>query len=177
MPALGRRALNPMPDAPGAYALILRLARETRLDIPALDRPVLSAGLYLYAGSAWGPGGIRARLARHLRRGKARVWHIDHLTEAATVEDVVAFPGGWECMIADFAVGHGARAPIPRFGASDCRTCEAHLLAVEPDLVDALARVDLGTADAAEANPSIRGFAATQDEGCVVSGPTLPHPE
>ncbi len=166
-----------MPDAPGAYALILRLARETRLDIRTLSRPELPAGLYLYAGSAWGPGGIRARVARHLRKDKTKVWHIDRLTEVATAEEVIAFPGGRECMIADFAVAHGARAPIHRFGASDCRTCEAHLLAVEPDLVDALARVDLGTADAAEANPSIRGFAATQDEGCVVSGPTLPHPE
>lgn len=177
MPALGRRALNPMPDAPGAYALILRLARETRLDIASLGWPVLPAGLYLYAGSAWGPGGILARVSRHLRKGKAKVWHIDHLTEAATVEDVVAFPGGRECAIADFAVAHGAPAPIHRFGASDCRTCEAHLLAVEPDLVDALARVELGNDDAAEANPSIRRFAATQDEGCVVRGPTLSHPE
>ena len=175
MQALGWRALNPIPDAPGAYALVLRLARETRLDIASLGWPVLPAGLYLYAGSAWGPGGIRARVARHLRRGKARVWHIDRLTEAAAVEEVIAFPGGRECAIADFAVAHGAQVPIPRFGASDCRTCEAHLLAVEPDLVDALARVDLGTA--AAAGPSIRGFAATQDEGRVVSGPILPHPE
>ncbi|MCY4547764.1 MAG: hypothetical protein OXC28_05300 [Defluviicoccus sp.] len=57
---MDRRVLNPLPDAPGAYALILRLARETRLDIRTLGRPVLPAGLYLYAGSARGPGGIRA---------------------------------------------------------------------------------------------------------------------
>ena len=147
---MDRRVLNPLPDAPGAYALILRLARETRLDIRTLGRPVLPAGLYLYAGSARGPGGIRARVARHLRRNKAPVWHIDRLTEAARVERVIAFPGGRECAIADFALAHGARTPIPRFGATDCRRCEAHLLAVGPDLVDALA---------------------------VVSGPTLPHPE
>ena len=177
MQALGRRALNPIPDAPGAYALILRLARETCLDIASLGRPVLPAGLYLYAGSAWGPGGIRARVARHLRRDKARVWHIDRLTEAAAVEEAIAIPGGRECMIVDFVVARGARIPITRFGASDCRTCQAHLLAVDYALVDALAKVDFGTVDAAAAGPSIRGFAATQDEGCVVSGPTLPHPE
>ena len=138
MQAVGRRALSPIPDAPGAYALILRLARETRLDIPTLDRPVLSAGLYLYAGSAWGPGGIRARVSRHLRKDKAKVWHIDRLTEAATVEEVIAFPGGRECMIVDFAVAHGARVPVFRFGASDCRRCDAHLLTVEACLVNAL---------------------------------------
>ncbi len=160
MQALGRRALSPddLPAERGAYALILRLARETRLDIPTLGCPELPAGLYLYAGSAWGPGGIRARVSRHLRRGKAKVWHIDRLTEAAHVEKAIAFPDGRECAIADFAVAHDARVPIPRFGASDCRTCEAHLLAVEPDLVDVLARVDLSTADAATANPSNSGL-------------------
>ena len=68
---MGRRALNPgtLPDIRGAYALVLRLAHETRLDIATLGRPLLPAGLYLYAGSAWGPGGIRARVRRHLRQG------------------------------------------------------------------------------------------------------------
>ncbi|MDE0059499.1 MAG: GIY-YIG nuclease family protein [Defluviicoccus sp.] len=133
-----RPVLNPGPDTPGAYALILRLARDTRIDIRTLGRPMLPAGLYLYAGSARGPGGIRARVARHLRHPKARVWHIDRLTEAARVEEVIAFPGGRECAVAEFALAHGARVPIPRFGASDCRTCEAHLLAVDQSLIDAL---------------------------------------
>ena len=138
MQALEGRALSPddLPADRGAYALVSRLARGTRLDIATLSRPVLPAGLYLYAGSAWGPGGIRARAGRHLRRPKARVWHIDHLT--AAIEQVVAFPGARECEIADFVVARGAHAPIPGFGASDCRSCEAHLLAVEPDLVQVL---------------------------------------
>ena len=170
---MGRRVLNPgdLPDASGAYALVLRLARAMRLDIATLGRPVLPPGLYLYAGSAWGPGGIRARVGRHLRHPKARVWHIDHLTEAAPVEDVIAFPGARECAIV--AALPGAGVPAPRFGASDCRRCEAHLLAVDPGVVDALASVDLGTADDADARPSIRGAAcpersrgaATQGEG------------
>ncbi len=140
MQALEGRALSPedLPADRGAYALVLRLARDTRLDIATLGRPVLPAGLYLYAGSAWGPGGIRARAGRHLRRSRARVWHIDHLTEVATVERAVAFPGARECEIADFVVARGAQAPVRRFGASDCRRCEAHLLAVEPDLVQVL---------------------------------------
>ena len=137
---MGRRGPS-LPVAPGAYALILRLSREARLDIATLGRPVLQPGLYLYAGSARGAGGIRARVARHLRHPKARVWHVDHLTGTAEVEDVIAFPGGRECGIVDFAVAHGARAPIPRFGATDCRRCEAHLLAVDPDHVDALAQI------------------------------------
>ena len=141
MQTLGRRALNPddLPAHPGAYALVLRLARDARLDIATLGRPVLPAGLYLYAGSAWGPGGIRARMRRHLRQGKARVWHIDHLTEMAAAEDVIAFSGGQECAIV--AAAAGARVPVPGFGASDCRRCEAHLLAVDRARVDMLRKI------------------------------------
>lgn len=138
---MDRRVLNPAPDTPGAYALILRLARDTRLDIRTLGRPLLPAGLYLYAGSARGPGGIRARVGRHLRQPKAAVWHVDRLTEVARVEQVIAFPGGRECAVADLALAHGARVPIPRFGASDCRTCEAHLLAVDAAVPGALSQI------------------------------------
>ncbi len=140
-----RRVLNArdLPADRGAYALVLRLARETRLDISTLGRPVLHPGLYLYAGSAWGSGGIRARVGRHMRQGKPRVWHVDHLTEVAEMDRTIAFPGGRECEIADFVATRGARTPIPRFGASDCRRCEAHLLAVKPDLVDALTPISL----------------------------------
>ncbi len=147
---MDRRALSPdrLPAARGAYALVLRLERETALDIAALGRPVLPAGLYLYAGSAWGRGGIRARAARHLRLPKARVWHVDRLTEAAAVDRVLAFPGGDECALAARAVALGAGVPVPGFGASDCRRCPAHLFAVDPVLVAAFAKRD-SPADAA----------------------------
>jgi Uri superfamily endonuclease len=42
---------------------------------------ILPAGRYLYCGSAKGPGGLKARLSRHMRRGKSVRWHIDRLTE------------------------------------------------------------------------------------------------
>ena len=144
MQALEGRALSPddLPADRGAYALVLRLARGTRLDIAALGYPVLPPGLYLYAGSAWGPGGVRARVGRHLRQPKVPRWHIDRLTETAAVERVIAFPGARECEIADFAVARGAQVPVPGFGASDCRRCEAHLLAVHPAVVEALTKTD-----------------------------------
>lgn len=43
---------------PGAYLLVVRLGRVRRLAIARLGAPRLAAGLYLYAGSARGPGGI-----------------------------------------------------------------------------------------------------------------------
>jgi Uri superfamily endonuclease len=41
----------------------------------------LPAGRYLYCGSAKGRGGLKARLSRHMRRGKSVRWHVDQLPE------------------------------------------------------------------------------------------------
>lgn len=138
-----RLSRDNLPADPGAYALVMRLDRIARLDIPTLGRPSLGAGLYLYAGSAWGPGGIRARVGRHLRRDKTKRWHIDHLTAKAKIESVIALPGRRECDIVEFALSAPtAFPPIERFGASDCLVCPAHLLVVTPALVAALANRD-----------------------------------
>ncbi|CAA7611842.1 DUF123 domain-containing protein [Magnetospirillum sp. UT-4] len=115
-------AFHPIPDTlpavPGAYVLLVELAE------PAAG---LTAGRYLYCGSAKGPGGIRARVGRHMRRGKALRWHIDRLTEAGRVLGAWVFPGGDECALVA-ALSH-LPVPVPGFGASDCRSCPAHLLA------------------------------------------------
>lgn len=127
-------ALDDLPTGPGAYALLLRLAEPAGAPTRAFPSAVLTPGTYLYAGSAWGPGGIRARVLRHARRGKARHWHIDSLTEVADLAVVLAFPGGHECgLIERGRALPGASVPIPGFGSSDCRSCAAHLLAVPPD--------------------------------------------
>jgi len=112
---------------PGAYALLLPVRRRLTLDLPALGNPSLPAGLYVYAGSARGPGGIRARVARHLRGDKALHWHIDRITAHVRPSDVAAFPGGDECGIVSQLLAD-ATVPIPGFGSSDCRGCAAHLL-------------------------------------------------
>ena len=44
---------------------------------------MLAPGCYVYAGSARGPGGIRARVRRHLRPDKTPHWHIDQVTAYA----------------------------------------------------------------------------------------------
>jgi Uri superfamily endonuclease len=99
------------------------------LSLAAFNGVTLSAGRYVYAGSARGPGGLRARIARHLRRGKPRHWHVDHLTEAAT--SLRAFPvaGGNECaLVGKLLKSKRYRHPLPGFGSSDCRRCVSHLL-------------------------------------------------
>ncbi len=127
----GVPAAGDLPAAPGAYALIIAL------DAP---RAGLPPGRYLYAGSAWGPGGIRARVRRHLKPDKALHWHVDRLTAGGRVTGVVAVPGGRECaLVAAVSALPGVTVPLPGFGASDCRTCPAHLLhlpdGLEPETI------------------------------------------
>lgn len=121
--------IGDFPAAPGAYALIIHISSPF---IPSIAPPrdiELVPGSYLYAGSAYGRGGIRARVLRHLKRKKLRHWHIDHLTCAFGVDLVAVFEGGKECAIVGEALTwEGVTAPIPGFGSSDCRTCPSHLL-------------------------------------------------
>jgi Uri superfamily endonuclease len=92
----------------------------------------LAAGHYVYFGNAWGPGGIRARCARHFRRAKKRHWHVDWLTDFAERPMAAAFPGMDECDLVGRALAlAGVSVPIPGFGSSDCRRCPAHLLALD----------------------------------------------
>ena len=120
-----------LPEAAGAYALLLHLSAPLRLALPRLGEPLLAPGRYVYCGSAWGPGGLRARLGRHLARRGREHWHIDRLLAAATVEDLAALPGGRECdLVARLAALAGSAFPVPGFGSSDCRRCPAHLLSV-----------------------------------------------
>lgn len=120
-----------LPVEPGAYLLLIRLSEPTSLP-RRFNNQFLLEGSYGYAGSAYGPGGIRARCRRHLRRPSKRRWHIDWLTSKAADVQAIPFPGGSECSLITDLVGR-ARAwfPIKGFGSTDCRRCGAHLVQLE----------------------------------------------
>lgn len=120
------------PAAPGAYVLVLRLAEAAALDLPRLGDPVLPPGRYAYCGSARGPGGLAARIARHLRPAKPLRWHVDRLTAIAPAEQAYWLEDGDECALVARLLAAGADAPVAGFGSSDCRTCPAHLLTIRP---------------------------------------------
>jgi Uri superfamily endonuclease len=127
-----------VPDHPGTYVLILRLPRSAvDIRVGRLGFFRFLAGWYAYVGSARGPGGLAARLARHLRPLKAMHWHIDYLRVQAQPVEIWYATGKQrrECAWALALLGlRGASAPVSRFGASDCR-CPAHLIyfAAPPD--------------------------------------------
>jgi Uri superfamily endonuclease len=127
------------PAVPGAYALLIELQRAAVFRHGLLAGKRLPPGRYVYCGSANGPGGIAARLARHLRRSKTLRWHVDQLTTRGRVLATAAVPGGSECDLADRLLAlDGVGVPLPGFGSSDCRRCAAHLLSVPADFVLAL---------------------------------------
>ena len=117
-------------EPPGTYVLILHLSGEASIGIGRLGTFGLPVGYYLYVGSARGPGGLRARLRRHLRREKPQHWHIDYLLPVSNVVEVwsIVSPRRLECLWAQVLVKMpGASTPVLRFGSSDCR-CPAHLI-------------------------------------------------
>jgi Uri superfamily endonuclease len=132
-----------LPASPGTYALIFRLRESISLQIGALGRQELPDGICIYVGSAHGPGGLRARVRRHLRPEKQAHWHIDYLTAILLPAGVIWDAGTEkrECAWTQrLLTDTGAIAPISAFGSSDCTAgCPAHLVRL-PAMED-LARV------------------------------------
>ena len=116
-------------NQPGTYVLALSLPRRVRLEVGALGQVTLKRGVYLYVGSARGPGGLSARLRRHARPDHRVHWHIDYLRrEARPLLALVSFGSGrlecaWARVLESFAANV---ASAKGFGASDCK-CPSHL--------------------------------------------------
>jgi len=120
--------IDTIPRGPGAYILQISLDRPLSFEAARL-RGTLPGGTYAYAGSAYGPGGLRARIARHLKTDKRVHWHADRLTAVGRITGVGFIEGGRECDLAQrLAALPDALIPIAGFGSSDCRRCRAHLI-------------------------------------------------
>ncbi len=113
----------------GVYLLIIEITNQLIIIIRG-TRYKLEPGYYIYVGSAWGPGGLRSRIARHIKKDKKIHWHIDKVTSKpfSLVKTICFLPGApsyYESRIArtlsmklDF---------IPRFGSTDRRGDISHL--------------------------------------------------
>jgi Uri superfamily endonuclease len=113
----------------GTYALVLSLDRPTTLRVGRRGSYRVDPGFYVYVGTAFGPGGVKARLAHHRRPARRPHWHIDHLRTVASLEEVrfthdpIRREHEWADIVSTAMRG---RVPIPGFGASDC-DCASHL--------------------------------------------------
>ena len=112
----------------GTYALILQSNSIENIRAGRWGQLDLQLGYYIYVGSAFGPGGVQARLSRHLRTDKRNHWHIDYLREHLTPREA------WVSYEAEHLEHEWAgnlfetpgMTPIRGFGCSDCK-CPAHL--------------------------------------------------
>jgi Uri superfamily endonuclease len=127
-----RELAEALPRHAGTYALLLRPRLDVTLTVGRIGTFQLAAALYVYVGSALGPGGIRARVSRHLRAEKRVHWHVDAFANACSVESMCWFIGGerLECTWTQALLRlPGSSTPVPGFGSSDCSNgCPAHLV-------------------------------------------------
>ncbi len=114
----------------GTYVLHLELRSEKRLTVGKLGPIWFGSGRYAYVGRAFGPGGLAARLAHHLRVSASPHWHIDWLRPHAVVQEIwyartaPSDEHEWALALAQI---RGATRPARGFGSSDC-ACRAHLI-------------------------------------------------
>ncbi len=122
-----------LPNLPGTYAVSFTLPEALKVSVGRLGYFDFPAGQYVYLGSARGPGGLRARLGRHIRGNGHAHWHIDYLRPHLELRAVgyLFASENLECAWSrSLAAMPGARQPAPGFGASDCiQGCPAHLIA------------------------------------------------
>jgi Uri superfamily endonuclease len=113
-----------IPALLGAYVLVISLSELVVVSICRKPSAPLAPGCYFYCGSAKGPGGLAARLARHMRQGNANRWHVDNLTEAGTVLGAWTFPA--DTNVISSPSFHVNRRPTPEGDRSLlCRTSVA----------------------------------------------------
>ena len=118
-----------MLPRPGTYTLIFSARKICQPEIGRLGSLQLIAGFYMYVGTAFGPGGLKARIAHHCQIARRPHWHIDYLgpflnlREIWYTEDPVHREHQWAQIIANT---RGVSIPLAGFGSSDCR-CQSHL--------------------------------------------------
>ena len=130
-----------MESKKGIYALIISIQQTICFPFKS-QCYCLEPGIYVYIGSAHGPGGVKGRVERHLRHEKKIKWHIDNITispDAKIAGIVYASTENPECILTPKLEKLGFTHPIPGFGSSDCkRGCRSHLLACHKQSVECI---------------------------------------
>jgi Uri superfamily endonuclease len=129
--------MNAFPNTKGSYILVSRLLTEKVINIGALGPLRFGTGVYLYSGSAQGYGGLRARIAHHLRPSPRPTWHFDFLKPHLSVSEIwiLETMNPCECRFGKFLAGlEFASQPARGFGSQDCRNqCFSHLVLFPPN--------------------------------------------
>jgi Uri superfamily endonuclease len=112
----------------GSYAIVLYSGSACRIQVGRLGPLDVEPGYYIYLGSAFGPGGVKARVGRHWRGSGRKRWHVDYLR--AVTRPVRAWcsyaPANLEHQWAEALRELPEASGVEGFGCSDCR-CFSHL--------------------------------------------------
>ncbi|WP_069365418.1 GIY-YIG nuclease family protein [Salisediminibacterium beveridgei] len=116
------------------YLILFYTNQSTGVKVGALGNVYLSAGYYVYVGSA--RRAIGARLKRHRRIVKTKRWHLDYVRPALKWRgSIKCVTHDGECALAD-QVRHQLNGVTvkKRLGSSDCK-CETHFLKLTGQLI------------------------------------------
>ncbi len=119
-----------MKSKPGTYALILEVDTPFEVEVGKLGLLSGKKGYYIYCGSAFGPGGVKARTTHHTKRSQRPHWHIDYLRKVAPIIEIwysydpINREHDWTSVLLN---SKGISMPFIGFGSSDC-SCSSHLL-------------------------------------------------
>ncbi len=120
-----------LPEEKGTYVLIASVLQMKRIGVGRLGEFDIIPGYYAYVGSAFGSGGLCARLGHHLESTADPHWHIDYLLQVAQPVEIwyTTADRKLEHRWADLLEkAHRFRIPIHRFGSSDYhRSRSSHL--------------------------------------------------
>jgi len=120
--------LDGISSQPGTYLLIFHSARASSIKVGKLGQIELASGYYFYIGSAFGPGGVRARVRHHHGISQKPHWHLDYIRPLLSLQaicysiDASRYEHEWANILSGEL---HMQAPSPGLGASDCR-CHSH---------------------------------------------------
>jgi Uri superfamily endonuclease len=117
-----------MKSEQGTYAVIFQCRRRVEQRVGRWGTISLREGYYVYVGSAFGPGGVSARVLHHYRKTARPHWHIDYLSEfmSPIIVWYTHHHGRLEHQWAKALSRLNGLCPIKGFGCSDCK-CYSHL--------------------------------------------------
>ena len=121
--------MSPLNPEPGTYALVLASPSREVINVGKLGKLKLQKGYYGYIGSAFGPGGLKARINYHNRLSVKPHWHIDYIKPFVEIMDVWysydvhSYEHNWTNIFLKFL---DVSIPLNGFGSSDCK-CKTHL--------------------------------------------------
>jgi Uri superfamily endonuclease len=119
-----------LPEEKGSYCIVFEIDFLSFKNKRGKDFSLVK-GIYIYVGSAFGPGGLRRRISRHLRKSKKKHWHFDFVTthNSFNLLEIWLFENlKVECKVA--CLIKKTAKPINGFGSTDCK-CLSHLFKVD----------------------------------------------